>query len=436
MKQLSQLLRGTASEPHSLARRVVIAFVLMAAIISALFSIGIIVVVQVVERQLVTHTLNGDMTLALLSHKAGRELDLLPDSKFYHDDVGLSQRLREAPEWSNRLTSGVHEVNNDGQLLDALVYEEGSDRYLFVRDRTDFQKREQALFIIVVAGFLMSVFAAWLLGRLLAKKIMSPVIELAKQVSAKEYLLQAEPLAPHYANDEVGQLAHAFDGAMVELRQALAREQFFTSDVSHELRTPLTVISTASELLLASPQLSDRQRGQLERVSRAAQEMRELVHTFLQLARNRLERGNAPERSTISQMAAELQQSWQSQAEEKGLELTICVEDAPTERSFSKPLLRSVMSNLLRNAIHYTDTGFVRLVLNGDSFRVEDSGKGIDETQQEAIFKPFVRGEGARGEGLGLGLSLVKRICSHQAWQIQVSNLYPTGSRFTVLLHE
>src|SRR5690606_36025930 len=99
------------------------------------------------------------------------------------------------------------------------------------------------------------VFAAWVLGRLLAKKIMSPVIELAEQVSSKEHLLQTEPLAPHYANDEVGQLARAFDGAMVELRQALAREQFFTSDVSHELRTPLTVISTASELLLASSSL-------------------------------------------------------------------------------------------------------------------------------------------------------------------------------------
>lgn len=436
MKRLAALVRGSASQPHTLARRVVIAFVLMAAMISALFSIGIIVVVQVVEKQLVTHTLNGDMTLALLSHKQGRELDLLPGSKFYHDDTSLSSRLRESPEWSSSLTSGIHEVKTEDEIYDALVYEEGSDRYLFVRDKSDFQKREQALFVIVVAGFLLSVFAAWVLGRLLAKKIMSPVIELAEQVSSKEHLLQTEPLAPHYANDEVGQLARAFDGAMVELRQALAREQFFTSDVSHELRTPLTVISTASELLLASSSLNDKQRGQVQRVARAAQEMRELVHTFLQLARNRLERDNAPETTTTLKMANELMHQWQPLAEEKGLQLELKIEAPPSEKRYNTPLLRSVMTNLLRNAIHYTDSGFVRLVLREEAFRVEDSGKGIAETQQEAIFKPFVRGEGARGEGLGLGLSLVKRICAHQAWQIQVSNLYPTGSRFSVTLHE
>ena len=94
------------------------------------------------------------------------------------------------------------------------------------------------------------------------------------------------------------------------------------------------------------------------------------------------------------------------------------------------------MSNLLRNALHYTESGWVRLTLEDGGFRVEDSGVGIPEDQHEPMFQPFVRGPLTRGEGLGLGLSLVKRICAHQGWQIRVSSPATGGSCFQVRLHE
>ena len=80
------------------------------------------------------------------------------------------------------------------------------------------------------------------------------------------------------------------------------------------------------------------------------------------------------------------------------------------------------MSNLLRNALHYMERGTVRLVLEDGGFRVEDTGVGIPADQRELMFQPFVRGPRACGERLGLGLSLVKRICAHQGWQISVSS--------------
>lgn len=96
--------------------------------------------------------------------------------------------------------------------------------------------------------------------------------------------------------------------------------------------------------------------------------------------------------------------------------------------------LQSVMGNLLRNAWHCTDQGFVRLTLLKDSFVVEDSGIGIPEEKRHAMFQPFVRGDEQRGEGLGLGLSLVQRICSRQRWQVQLVTREPNGCRFTVTL--
>jgi len=88
--------------------------------------------------------------------------------------------------------------------------------------------------------------------------------------------------------------------------------------------------------------------------------------------------------------------------------------------------VRAVISNLLRNALHYTDQGFVRLVLRSGSFSVCDSGAGIPPDRRETIFQPFVRGDASRGDGLGLGLSLVQRICRQQGWRIRLDE-YPGG---------
>ena len=90
------------------------------------------------------------------------------------------------------------------------------------------------------------------------------------------------------------------------------------------------------------------------------------------------------------------------------------------------------MSNLLRNALHYTKAGSVRLIIENGGFRVEDTGVGIPVDQQERMFQPFVRGEESRGEGLGLGLSLVRRICAHQGWSVSLRPNPSVGSCFRV----
>lgn len=422
---------------QQLSRRIIVAFVLMAAIISALFSVGIVVVVQVVERQLLSNTLHDDLTLAMARYSEGRDLGLLPGSRFYHEKIDQHDEWNAPPNWLKGLHSGFHEVFRDGQAFHALVYKQGDEKFLFLRDQTDLEKREHALYLIIFSGFLLSVFAAWVLGYFLARRIMSPVSRLAQQVRDREQQSATSlPLAADYAADEVGQLAAAFDDALSLVHGALERERFFTSDVSHELRTPLTVVTTACELLQASAQLNDKQQSQLARIQRAALEMRDLVHTFLQLARNNVELDASVSRTTLEQMAREQCDVWLPVANGKQLTLTLEIESMPAlpEQRFNTALLRAVISNLIRNAVHYTDSGSVRLVLTQAGFRVEDSGKNIDESRQEAIFQPFVRGSAARGEGLGLGLSLVRRICVHEGWTIRLYNLLAGGNCFEVRL--
>ncbi|HNI36922.1 MAG TPA: HAMP domain-containing sensor histidine kinase [Pseudomonadales bacterium] len=424
---------------QQLSRRIVVAFVLMAAVISALFSVGIVVVVQVVEHQLLSNTLHDDLTLAMARYSEGRELNLLPGSSFYHEKNDHEDQWNAPPEWLKDLSTGFHEVFRDGQAYHALVYKQGDEKFLFLRDQTNLERREQALYLIVAAGFLVSVIVAWILGYFLARRIMSPVSRLAQQVRDREQNMTTlqTPLVSDYAADEVGQLAVAFDDALNRVHGALERERFFTSDVSHELRTPLTVVTTACELLQASNHLNEKQLGQLARIQRAAQEMRDLVHTFLQLARDNLSADTSVNTTTLEQMAHEQCEAWLSVAVAKQLSLSLVVESSSAlpDQRFNTALLRAVMSNLIRNAVHYTDSGSVRLVLTKTGFRVEDTGKNIEECRQEAIFQPFVRGSAARGEGLGLGLSLVRRICAHEGWNIRLYNLLAGGNCFEVLLY-
>ncbi|WP_331457074.1 sensor histidine kinase [Halopseudomonas salegens] len=230
----------------------------------------------------------------------------------------------------------------------------------------------------------------------------------------------------------MGYLAASFDASFGQLRSALQRERLFTSDVSHELRTPLMIITSSSELLEAST-LAARERRQVTRIKRAAEEMRGLVETFLLLARSTSRSERLTGSASLLQRAQWQFEQWQAAFDDKGLDFQLLLED-DDEGEYHPGLLSTIVSNLLRNALHYTNEGEVRLVLTTHGFRVEDSGQGVPGAQQSDIFQPFFRGSEARGEGFGLGLSLVKRICELQGWDVQMYSLTPEGSCFEVRL--
>jgi signal transduction histidine kinase len=194
------------------------------------------------------------------------------------------------------------------------------------------------------------------------------------------------------------------------------------------------VLASSCELLLENPALDQRARAQVERVGRACEEMRDLVQTFLMLARTQRDDASMTPRLMVGQAAEHLLSLWRKPIESKGLKLVVNTHEDVSQESYNATFLLAVMGNLLRNALHYTDEGFIALTLRSNGFLVEDSGVGIPEEKREAMFQPFVRGNEQRGEGLGLGLSLVQRICENQGWTVELSPMQPNGCRFSVVL--
>lgn len=414
-----------------LERRIIIAFTLMTLLVSGTFSLGIVAIVHFIEEHLVSQEL--DRQLHVVVHedlRNGRSPRLDPETHFYASNLDEFA----IPKQFDRKELGFAEVVDGDEAFYVYIQEINGVRYALVQEQHEFEQREQALFNVVLVGFLLSIIGAWGLGRLMARKIMQPVSRLAQQVRHRDQLLPlAPPLALEYANDEIGHLAAAFDSTLSKLRNSLEREKLFTSDVSHELRTPLMIIASSCELL-AEGNLAEKEVAHLQRIKRACEEMHDLVQTFLILARSKPEEAFLGGQATLQSIADAQVELWQPMFTDKQIQFQCTVAETPKETLYNATFLRTVFSNLLRNALHYTEHGKVKLTLYTDYFTVEDSGIGIPENFQESIFEPFVRGHNARGEGLGLGLSLVRRICTHQGWTIEVSTHSPHGSCFSVFL--
>ena len=412
-----------------LRQRIVFAFVLMALLVSGAFSIGIVQIVHMVEEHLLSAGLQSELEAAMDALGTGRTYVTEKNVTLY---TNATPALMPPPEFA-QVNTGFSEVVL-GELA-YYVYRINSDgfAYMLVEDQREFEAREQLLFDTVLVCFVISILLAWGLGELLANRVMQPVVQLAEEVRSGGRVHQGQTAVGRYADDEVGRLAEVFDSTFEQLQHSLEREQLFTSDVSHELRTPLMVIASSCELLEQSPGLGDKQQSQLARIRRASENMLELVKTLLLLARERGESGEEVHTISLAEAAQEQSNIWAEQFAARGIDYQ-CEMAAPDEGRYQSTFLHTVISNLLRNALHYTDRGYVRFVVFHGGFRVEDSGPGIAPEQYADVFRPFQRGSLARGEGLGLGLSLVKRICDHQGWSISILPAQPHGCIFEVIL--
>ena len=409
-----------------LTQRIIFSFVVLTAVVSGLFSFGIMAAIDIVEEDLVTAELNRKFPDITGDYEQGQIPNLGVDTQFYSGTEDLPYFLRD-------LEPGFYEVEDKETAFHVMIKKEQERPFYLVQEQTTVKRHENLLELTVIAGFFLSVAASLILGVMMVRRIIAPVQRLTHQVHNREQLLlDAPPLSTDYTNDEVGRLAQAFDRTISMLQESLLRESLFTSDVSHELRTPLMVIKSSCDLLVAKDQLDDYSRQRIDTISKAANEIQELVDAFLTLARGK---DTEQESASLSSIVNHNLTRWQQQAAAKGITFTVRDEtraNVEQAKLFPVPMLRTVINNLVRNAIHHTAEGGITLVAQPTGFTICDTGPGISKTDRDSIFKPFYRGKSSSQQGLGLGLSLVQRICQKEQWAVCVSDNHPHGCCFTV----
>lgn len=327
---------------------------------------------------------------------------------------------RDQPDWY-QLGDGIHNlsgIDEDGTpFMYKLAVRKTADEWFFLaydmtqtaRGSTQFQR---AIFGSVVVVSLLSLLIGWWS----ASRVMSPVSELANRLNRSGDSATPDALAPHFPDDEVGQLASALDDYAFRLTEVVQRDREFNADVSHELRTPLAVIKGAVELLLSRPELDDKTQTRLLRIQRAEQQCTDLISALLLLSRN--ERGHGA--TDVGKVVEQLFDAHRPQLVGKPLVLRLegvgpLVVDAP------ESAVTVALGNLVGNAIKYTLEGEVVVRLGDSAVEVADSGPGLSAEDAARLFERGYRGTHAEhSQGGGIGLSIVRRLCALYGWDVRV----------------
>jgi two-component system, OmpR family, phosphate regulon sensor histidine kinase PhoR len=215
----------------------------------------------------------------------------------------------------------------------------------------------------------------------------------------------------------------------------------FVSTVSHDLRSPLTAILGYVELLDRVGPLNELQHEFISRVQFNVQTITSLINDLLDLGRIEAGFDARNEIVPIQAMIKEVIDEMSSSANEKSQQLLVDLSPELPVTLGDPVRLRQMLSNLVGNAIRYTQAGGtiqVRGHAEGDQviLQVVDNGPGIPLADQPYIFDKFYRASNIPAEipGTGLGLAIVKSIVENQQGRIWVDSNPGQGSTFTVVL--
>jgi signal transduction histidine kinase len=401
------------------------AFMLQIVLISTAAIVGVFVAGVLLEGSLIRAALNDEVDHFWHQREADPQFQL-PNTRNltgYFEDA--------APPALRGMTPGYHEWERDGVDFVVSITERDNQRLYLVFDRSNVWRLAAYYGLVPLAAVLLVLYLSTWLGFRGLRRAVSPVMALARKVreldAGPPNTEQVQALhVPEDTDDEVRELTDALLRYSQRLARFLERERQFTRDASHELRSPLTVIRMAASILLADSSLSEASRRTAQRIQRAAYDMEELTNAFLLLARES-ETGLPMEAVCLNDLIADEVDRAKALAADKPVSAHVrgthrVLVEAP-ER-----VLSVLIGNLLRNAFSYTDAGEVVVDIGPGKITIRDTGVGMPAEKIEDMFRPFVRGEGNRRGGHGVGLTIVRRLSDRFGWPIRIVSVPGAGT--------
>ncbi|MCE1236607.1 MAG: ATP-binding protein [Hyphomicrobiales bacterium] len=258
----------------------------------------------------------------------------------------------------------------------------------------------------------------------------------AEEESARQTGLLLDEIAAHERTD----------AALQKAKEAAEAANFAKSrylvGLSHELRTPLNAVLGYAQVLERDAGITNGRAHSVKVIRRSAEHLSGLIDGLLDISKieaGRLELSRDEIR--FSDFLDGLVEMFRPQAEAKGLTFRFTrPTKLPEVVATDEKRLRQVLTNLLTNAIKFTNAGDVHLDVGMRheiaTFTVVDTGVGIEAKDLARIFEPFERGESARRKpGLGLGLTITKMIVTLMGGDVRVDSTPGAGTRFRVRMH-
>jgi two-component system sensor histidine kinase BarA len=336
---------------------------------------------------------------------------------------------------------------------------------------------------ILLATAIITVFLAMLVAYAIVRYVIVKPLEHLRDVSDEVRRGNVEARADIHTADEFEELGVAFNRMLrglidtqEELKQAntalddkvdeLAQANLhlyetnrlkgdFLATMSHELRTPLNSILGFSDVLGGIPSLDAKQQRYVENIRSSGRMLLEMINDILDLAK--IEAGKMEIRPTVFRLESAVSAQCdmiRPLAERRRIDVTFAVGHGLDEVEQDQGKVQQILANLLSNAVKFTPEGgrvdvLARLVEPADggpadefALDVVDTGVGIAEGDQQAIFEKFRQGSVFQRDdamtrevsGTGLGLSIVRELCRLLGGDVELESQLGRGSRFTVTL--
>ena len=329
------------------------------------------------------------------------------------------------------------------------------------------EQRREGIFAVLVVTTLGLLIAAWIAMRI-GRSISRPLENLTATVDAMEagnlnlFAAEEGPLELRKLASGINQLSTSvrqynvrmqsevarataqLQITLIELEDAMEAQDQFLARMSHELRTPLTAVIGFSKLLSVESDVEKREES-LRIISMSSNMLLTMIDDILEFSKAR-SGGFTLEKVTfkIDSWMADLIAIHKPRAQEKGLTLNYCIEETVPKILVGDPVrFTQVISNLMSNAVKFTDEGGVTVTIgcigseNTDivlQCSVEDTGKGIKEAKIPVLFDPFSQEDTSinrRFGGAGLGLSICKSLVQAMGGEIKVRSVLGQGSVFS-----
>lgn len=295
-------------------------------------------------------------------------------------------------------------------------------------------------YIWLIASILFLIISVYL-GTLLVRKLTKPIQQMkeaAERVSTGDYSVRV----PLLSDDEIGQLALAFNHMSSSIQKEDEKQKEFLANVSHELRTPLSYVNGYSEALVTGIVQSESDRGKyIALINRESKRMERIVGDLLDLAK--LE---TPEYELIktplplAQLVEDATQKYLFLMKEKELSFTFNL-DPDIIILGDAGRIEQVIQNITDNALKYTDNGEISFALqkhaDGCLLSIRDTGVGIPDTDLLHIKERFYRVNKGRTRldgGSGLGLAITEKIVTLHNGLLKIYSKIGEGTKVDIIL--